>query len=367
MSKLYIGLMSGTSIDGMDGALVDFSNHKPQLLQTASVSFPDKLQDQLHQLCSPGHNEVHQLGLASRELGDIAAVTVNKLLEQHNLEASSVTAIGFHGQTIRHHPELGFTLQIGDASRIAEQTSITTVADFRSRDVAAGGQGAPLAPFFHQALCDSDKQSAVVLNIGGLANISVMPSVQNPQLCGFDTGPGNTLMDAWCRKHLGKPFDSNGQWAQSGQVSEKLLQALMATPYLQLSPPKSTGRELFNLEWLLQHLQNFQNLPPQDVQATLCAFTAESIALAITQYAANRQQVFVCGGGADNSHLMTLLQQQLPNMSINTTAALGIDPQWIEAAAFAWLSMQTMESNTIALPSITGASGKRILGAIYQA
>ena len=367
-SKRYIGLMSGTSIDAMDGVLVDLSASKPNLLATTSISLPDELKERLHKLSTPGgENEVFNLGLASRDIGDAASLAVNDLVKSTKLDRKTIAAVGFHGQTIRHHPEHNFTLQIGDASRITEQTGITTVADFRSRDIAAGGQGAPLAPFFHQALCPDREDDTVILNIGGLANVTALSAVPDSTLKGFDTGPGNTLMDAWCRKHLQQPFDENGLWAGSGQVSSELLQSLLATPYFRQPPPKSTGRELFNPAWLQRQLQQFSSIRPEDVQATLLALTVQSITLAINNYASATQKLYICGGGTRNSFLMNELQQALPSIHIDTTQALGIDPQWIEATAFAWLAMQTMEFKAIHLPSITGAAGNRILGAIYPA
>lgn len=364
--SLYIGLMSGTSADGIDAVLVDFSDLQPQIL--ASHSQPlNEFQAKIHQICSPGEDEISRLGELDRTIGEQFAEAVLALLAKSNFTSSQIAAIGSHGQTIRHLPPTegrpGFTLQIGDPNIIAERTGITTVADLRRRDMAAGGQGAPIVPAFHQAVFEKPGCRRVIVNIGGLANITVLPG--DGQIFGYDTGPGNTLMDAWCFKQLKQTFDANGAWAACGTVNQVLLAALLdTTPYFKMPPPKSTGRELFNLPWLETFLQRV-SLPiaPEDIQATLLELTAQSIANEVCKQLP--EQVYICGGGAFNDRLMTRLKILLAPTPVESTAKLGISPQFIEAAAFAWLARQTLNHLPGNAPYATGAMRPVILGGIY--
>lgn len=366
MSECYIGLMSGTSMDALDAVAVDFSGPQPQLMASLSAPLPPKLQRQLLSLCSPGENELDRAAVADRELGRFSAEVVRQLLLENGLSPQQITAIGSHGQTIRHAPgaSLPYSVQIGDGNTIAQQTGITTVCDFRRRDIAAGGQGAPLVPAFHAAILRSTDIDRVVVNIGGMANISILPAASSVAVSGFDTGPGNVLLDSWCRQHREESFDRDGQWAASGNVDEALLGRLQADPYFQLSPPKSTGREYFNSDWLEQHLG--PGCAAEDVQASLCELTARTIASAIRQYAPLSREVIVCGGGAYNLELMRRLQHQIEGVSLSDSDKFGIAPRWMEAIAFAWLARRTLLQQPGNLPAVTGASEAVILGAIYR-
>ena len=368
MSELYIGLMSGTSMDGIDAALVELSNNQFKLVGTHSHPLPADLKFTLQQLAldQPG-TSIDQLGEADAELGELFADATNHLLKIHHYQASDVIAIGCHGQTIRHRPDLKypFSLQIGDANRIAHRTGITTISDFRRRDIAAGGEGAPLAPAFHKAFFSSTTETRGVLNIGGIANITYLPS-DPAQLCsGFDTGPGNMLMDSWIQKHQQEEFDRDGRWAASGQLDHPLIKQLMNDPYLQQTPPKSTGREHYHLKWLEQQLENFNDLKAENVQASLCEFTCLSIQQALQLYAPDIQQLIVCGGGVHNQHLMRRLQSLNPDIPVNSSEHFGLDPDWVEAVAFAWLARQTLTGQSGNLPEVTGADKAVILGAIH--
>lgn len=357
---LYIGLMSGTSLDGIDGVL-SASN---QALHAAFVAFPDPLRAELLALQSAGNNELHRAAMAANELTVLYAQCVQQLLADAGIRAAQVTAIGAHGQTIRHRPELGYTQQIINPALLAELTGIEVIADFRHRDIAAGGQGAPLVPAFHQAVFGSTTQTRVVANIGGISNISIL----RPDGCasGYDTGPGNMLIDGWIHAQRGQRYDAAGEWAASGTVMPDLLDALLSEPYLALPAPKSTGRDLFNAEWLAQHLSHFAGAAPADVQATLTALTARTLADAIRRDAPGAEAVYVCGGGAMNTQLMHLLQSQLA-CPVSETSALGVSPQHVEALAFAWLAARFVERIPGNLPSVTGARGLRVLGALYPA
>lgn len=374
--ELYIGLMSGTSLDGVDGVLASFTpDGALQVLAYASVPFSPALRQELLSLNSRhGSDELHRAALSGNAVSLAYTQVVSALLADSGTPASKVRAIGAHGQTVRHQPQLhdghGYTLQLQNPALLAELTGITVVADLRSRDVAAGGQGAPLVPAFHQGVFAQQERTALVLNIGGIANLSVVPASQALQtpVIGFDTGPGNALMDWWCLQHTGQAYDNAGAWAASGTVIPALLQRLQTEPYLRQPPPKSTGRDLFHPLWLQEHLNSFTpTLRPQDVQATLTAFTAHSCADAIRPWSANSDRLLVCGGGALNTHLMALLQQQLPHLQVQSTAAVGMPPLQVEAAAFAWLARQCVQGVAGNLPSVTGARGPRILGAIYPA
>ena len=359
-SPLYIGLMSGTSLDGVDGVLTSFNG----LLHAAYVPFPDDLRQELLALQAATDDEIHREALAGNRIATLYAECVQKLLSMPGVTSADVKAIGAHGQTIRHRPERGYTRQINNPSLLAELTGIDVIADFRSRDIAAGGQGAPLVPAFHQAVFGSAGTTRVVANIGGIANISVLRA--DGSVLGYDTGPGNVLLDLWAAMHLHTPYDEDGHWAASGAVHAALLDELRTEPYLALPAPKSTGRDLFNPTWLQQKLAGFASLTPADVQATLCAYTARTLADAITRDAPEAEAVYVCGGGALNGHLMTLLHEAL-SKPVMSTDALGIAPMHVEAIAFAWLAARFCERLPGNLPAVTGARGPRILGALYPA
>lgn len=366
MSNLYIGLMSGTSLDGIDAALVDFSNAKPVLRATYFEAYSKNLRQRLAALTLPGNNEIDRLGRMDRELGEHFGHAVLKLVAQTGLPKSAICAIGSHGQSIRHRPNgrYPFTLQIGDPNTIASLTSITTVADFRRADVAAGGQGAPLVPAFHQAIFTNDKEVRIGLNLGGIANITVLDPQQ--PIFGFDTGPGNRLLDDWIESCLGKRFDENGQFAASGKVNKKLLQHLLDEPYFSLLPPKSTGRELFDIAWLQKKLTQFsEQVKEEDIQATLAELTAVSIARSIEQAAPDTKLVIACGGGVHNAYLIEKIKQNLNPVRLVSSAELGFDPDWIEAMAFAWLAKQRLEQKPGNIPSVTGARKTAILGGVY--
>lgn len=367
-TEYYLGLMSGTSADAVDLALVDFANNKIHLAATYSLALPSDVRQQIHKLASPADNEIDRMGELDTQLGKIFADTINQFLTESGIERQQILAIGSHGQTIRHRPpgmlKYPFTLQIGDPNVIAENTGITTVADFRRRDMAAGGQGAPLVPAFHRAIFYSANIDRVVINIGGMANITWLP--KSGQTLGFDTGPGNVLMDSWILKNLGKSYDSEGAWAASGQVNTNLLQSMLNHRFFAQVPPKSTGREEFNLSWI-ETLAAAGNFAAVDVQATLLALTAESIAQEINQLSALPCEAFVCGGGAYNLALMTELEKRLPQARFASTRILGIAPEWVEAMAFAWLARQTMNRQYGNLSAVTGAQREVILGGIYFA
>ncbi len=369
-SALFVGLMSGTSLDGIDAALVDFSDGV-RLIAAATYPLPTELHAQLLALCQPGDNEIERMGRADRALGLELAGAVNQLLAKAQVDPQSVRAIGSHGQTIRHRPPsqtIGepypFTLQIGDPTTVAHHTGITTVADFRRRDIAAGGEGAPLVPAFHQAVFSGGEARAIV-NIGGIANVTGLHS--DSPVTGFDTGPGNTLLDAWIQRHQQQPFDRDGAWAASGQALPTLLEQLLQDAYFAAPPPKSTGREHFNLSWLDRHLHSHPGATAQDIQATLVELTARSICQGIAALPFTVEQVFVCGGGAYNHHLMRRLQSLLQPTQLASTQSLGIAPAWVEAAAFAWLAQRTLSGKPGNEPAVTGAEKYCTLGAIYPA
>ncbi len=359
--ELYVGLMSGTSLDGIDAVLVDLSHAQPKLLARHYAPFDDALKNDLLALHQPGHNELHRAQLAGNQLARLYATAVSALLDKVNLPNSEIQAIGCHGQTIRHCPENGYTLQIGNAALLAELTGITVVSDFRSRDVAAGGQGAPLVPAFHDwALRHPDKHR-VIVNVGGISNLTDLPS--NGDTTGFDCGPGNLLMDAWCGQHLGKPYDNGGVWAASGQVVPALLERMLEEPFFALPPPRSSGRDLFNMAWLHGKVQGGER--PEDVQATLLELTCQAIAQSILQYCAGAEEIYLCGGGAHNQTLRARLGALLPENTVQTTDAIGMDGDYLEATAFAWLAQQTLQGKSANLPQVTGARHACILGAIY--
>lgn len=368
-----MGVMSGTSVDAIDVVLADWHDPKrPVLLASVSHAWPAALRADILMLAGGQSDSIDKLGQLDRKIAMATATACLNCLAQADLPASAVTAIGFHGQTIRHHPDMTppFTLQIGDANTLAELTGIAVVSDFRRRDVAAGGQGAPLVPAFHEQLFAHADIDTVVLNLGGIANITVLPAqAAAGNTLGFDTGPANMLMDAWCQRHTGKRFDANGDWAAAGQVDDILLQGLLAHPYFTRPAPKSTGRESFGSAWLNAQLAHeHRDISAIDVQATLAELTAVSVSNAIKQHCEGLSGVLlVCGGGANNRHLMTRLQKNLAHWRVDSTASKGMDPQWIEALAFAWLARQMVSGLPGNLPAVTGAIGPRILGSYHPA
>lgn len=364
-SALYIGLMSGTSLDAVDAVLVDFKN-APQIIGSLNYPISPALRGRILELCHPGQDDLNKLGRADHELGQLFASSVEALLQHANVTPDKVRAIGSHGQTVRHHPDMGFTLQLGDANIICEKTGIDTVSDFRRRDLAAGGQGAPLVPAFHEALFRNAQSDRVILNIGGMANISLLPKDLVENTSGHDTGPGNVLMDAWVQKIQQQPCDINGQWAATGNINPGLLVELLSDAYFQQPPPKSTGRERFNLPWLEQHLLRHQ-VSAVDVQTTLTEFTARSIANDILASGLDAGELLLCGGGANNTYLVSRIQSHLPQWRVQPTESIGIEGDWLEAVAFAWLAKNCIDRTPGNLPTVTGAKGRRILGAIYQA
>ncbi len=361
---LYLGLMSGTSLDGLDIALIEQQGNTTRLLASQGLPMPDELRQQLLSLCQSGTDEIARAACAEQAWVTLAADGIRGLLQQMQLHASQIRAIGSHGQTIRHEPQRGFTVQIGNPALLAELTGITVVADFRRRDVAAGGQGAPLVPAFHQALF-GQPHPRVIVNIGGFSNLTLL-APQAP-VRGFDCGPGNALMDAWIQQHRQVAFDRNGAWAASGQPVPALLERLLGDHYFSQRGPKSTGREHFNLDWLQQHLNALPASSPVDVQATLLELTARSIAADITHNLPSAREVLVCGGGAHNGHLMQRLARLLPDMQVAPTDQHGLPADWIEAMAFAWLAHRCLEGLPGNCPDVTAARGPRILGAIHPA
>jgi anhydro-N-acetylmuramic acid kinase len=369
MSGLFIGLMSGTSLDGVDAVLADLTDaHQPRWLGHAFVPFADELRQRLLSLHVPAANELDLSQRVGIELVHQYAQVVHQLLRDLGRQPHEISAIGAHGQTIRHQPVLhgqsGYTLQLNQPALLAELTGITVVADFRSRDIAAGGQGAPLVPAFHQALWGDPTQAVAALNLGGIANLSLMAPGQ--PLLGFDCGPGNMLMDAWHQMHRGLPFDADGAWAASGRCDAGLLARLLSEPFFAAPAPKSTGRDLFHLDWLRGHLMHHPGVQPADVQATLLELTAQTCVQALQRYLPTPAEWVVCGGGAFNGTLMQRLSQLAPCPVISSMEK-GLHPSQVEAAAFAWLAQRTLAGLPGNAPSVTGARGERVLGAIYPA
>ncbi len=364
---LYIGLMSGTSMDGIDAALVNFDpqRDRPELVATHARSWPEDLVQQLHAICTPGENEIDRMGWLDQKVAEEFAAAVADLLTQADIRHDQVCAIGSHGQTIRHRPELGFTLQIGNGARLAALTGIDVICDFRMKDIALGGQGAPLVPAFHQAVFGKENETRFILNIGGISNVSALPGHAD-QVFGFDTGPGNTLLDAWFRRHHHGSYDAGGQWAGGGQIHQPLLTRLLSHPYFAQPYPKSTGRETFTLDWLLQQLAVCPQVSPQDVQRTLLEFTALTISDALRPLA-DTARLYLCGGGAHNPLLCERIAALMPGWQVTSTQALGMHPDWVEAIAFAWLAHCFCEHRPGNLPAVTGATRQGILGAFYPA
>ncbi|SMC23671.1 anhydro-N-acetylmuramic acid kinase [Andreprevotia lacus DSM 23236] len=363
-SRYFIGLMTGTSLDGVDATIVDFSDIKPRMVAAHGHPLSDELRSALMRLQAPSENELHLAQLAANKLAGVYADAVLALLAKAGLQARDIVAIGNHGQTVRHRPELGFSVQLGNHARLAELTGITVVSDFRSRDIAAGGQGAPLVPAFHQALFGGTGKHRVLVNIGGIANLTDLPA--SGKVTGFDTGPGNVLIDMWIQRHQGERFDAGGAWGASGTVIPDLLQWLLAEPYFSQPAPKSTGRDLFDIGWLEAQLTG-RNDAPADIQATLTALTADSIVAAIKSCGDDVDEVYLCGGGAHNPLLMARIAAGLAGVRVGTTEQLGLDPDWVEAYAFAWLAERCLARKPANLPAVTGAHGPRVLGAIWPA
>ena len=355
--------MSGTSLDGIDAALVDLSQDSPRLVSSHYQPYAEPLKEALLALHQVSHNELHQSQLIANRLAHEYADATQVLLKKAGVAAGSVQAIGCHGQTVRHRPEHGYSIQLNNAALLAELTGIHVVGDFRNRDIAAGGQGAPLVPAFHDKVLRHPDIHRVILNIGGIANLTDLPP--NGTTIGFDSGPGNLLMDAWIARHLGESYDKNGAWAASGKIIHTLLQRLLAESYFAAAPPKSTGRDLFNLVWLERYLTG--NEAPADVQATLLALTGGSIAAAVQRFCAGAKEIYLCGGGAHNEALVVYLQRKLPQCKIQKTEVLGIAADWMEAIAFAWLAQQALHLRPGNLPAVTGARHPCVLGAIYPA
>ncbi len=365
MSERYIGLMSGTSVDGIDAVLAEFGDATMTLAASYSYPYPDRLQDDLRQAMRQADAVgAERLGELHVRVGGAFRDAVVAMLDDAGVDAGTVRAIGSHGQTLWHRPSgpYPFTLQIGDAATIAIGTGIDTVADFRSTDVALGGEGAPLVPPFHAWLFGNPDEDRVVLNLGGIANVTVLPAGQ--AVTGFDTGPGNTLLDAWARLHLGASYDDRGAFAEGGRVNDGLVEDVLADPWFARPPPKSTGFEYFNLDWLRSFSAG--GLPPRDVQASLAEITARSIAEAVGRWAPGTRRMVACGGGVANDDLMRRLRRALPNVRLGTTSEMGLDPELVEASAFAWLAMRHVHGLTGNLPSVTGARRSAVLGALYR-
>lgn len=365
-SSLYIGLMSGTSADGIDLALVDFSTDKPQLVATYYQAYNDQIHQQITALYKPDINEIDRAYSLDVELAKLFAQAIAQLLKQENLSASDIIAIGCHGQTIRHRPKLKapFTLQIGCCQTLATLSGIDVVGDFRTKDMVLGGQGAPLVPAFHKILVANNKVDIIIVNIGGIANITYLPADNSRSIIGFDTGPGNALMDDWYQHHHNdEKYDFQGNWAAQGKVNTALLNALMADPFFALEPPKSTGREYFNMDWLLNKTASF-SAPATDMQATLCALTAESIAADIKSLT-DSGHVYICGGGLHNHSLQKLLNQKLNNFKVFDIKHLGVNGDSLEAMAFAWFAYAFDKKIISNIPAVTGASKEAVLGVKY--
>jgi anhydro-N-acetylmuramic acid kinase len=361
----YIGLISGTSVDGIDCVLVDCEQRVPRLVHARGASLDRQLRQDILRLCEGDNIDLPMLGQTHIRIGQQFAAAVNALLEEAEIDASRVRAIGSHGQTVWHQPdgEAPFTLQLGDPNTIAQLTGISTVADFRGRDMAAGGQGAPLAPLLHRQAFHSQNVDRAIINIGGISNITVLP--RQGDCLAFDSGPGNVLMDYWVNKQLGKDFDENGEFASQGMFNLSLLNALLDEEYLRREIPKSTGRELFNGQWLEGKLRDLGPIKPEDVQATLLTFTVTTLVSGLSRYSAP-QEIYICGGGAHNKALMEELGKVASDYSVLTTAELGIDPDWVEAIAFAWMGKEAIAGRPIDTSPFTGAKEPVYLGGIYR-
>ncbi len=367
--ELYIGIMSGTSLDGIDIVIVDLASNNVKLVAQKTYAFTSNTKQCLQKIINDPICSLKDLGTVDIALGEEIANGINQLLADHQISAKDIIAVGSHGQTIYHQPNEPhkFSLQIGNPSTIVERTGITTVADFRQRDMALAGQGAPLVPAFHQAVFQDDISNRVILNIGGISNITVLGSKQSAQkLFGFDTGPGNTLLDTWCQIHTQHTYDESGNWAKQGLINDELLACCKQDSYFSQPIPKSTGREHFNLEWLNQQIENVgKTITPIDIQATLSQLTVDTIASDIKRFSNDLDEVYVCGGGAYNADLIYRLTTALNPVKVISTNALGMAPEWVEATAFAWLAKQAINNKTVNLSDVTGAHKDTLLGAIY--
>jgi anhydro-N-acetylmuramic acid kinase len=363
VAALFVGLMSGTSLDGADAALVDFSSGSPRTLAFATVPFSDSLRDELLALSEPGSDSLELAGKVSVELAELYARAVEAVVAGGGIERSEIVAIGCHGQTVRHRPEQGFTIQLNDPARLAERTGIDVVADFRRRDMAAGGQGAPLAPAFHEAVFRDASRSRSIVNIGGISNVTWLHPGR--KTLGFDCGPGNVLLDGWARRHLGARYDEDGQWASQGRTDARLLERLLEEPFLDSSPPKSTGRELFRIAWLEDRLPGAYD--PADIQSTLTDFTARAIVDAIDRFCPATDEIYLAGGGARNGALASRIAALARGRPVAPTDVLGVPVEHVESMAFAWLAMKCVRREPVDLTAATGSRAPRILGAIYAA
>ncbi|MBA4142775.1 MAG: anhydro-N-acetylmuramic acid kinase [Nitrosospira sp.] len=362
-AEYYIGLMSGTSLDGIDAVLADFTSAPSLVRHTFYVAYDGNLRTRLLDLHHSGHDELHRAAILGNDLAHHYAEAVNGVLRGSGVKSGDVVAVGCHGQTVRHCPQsgAGYTIQLCNPALLVELTGITVVADFRSRDIGAGGQGAPLVPAFHQVLFADPQIHRAIVNIGGISNLTSL--APGGEVTGFDCGPGNMMMDAWCLRHTGNTYDENGAWAESGRVLQALLEKLLALPFFSLPPPKSAGRETFNLGWLESCLSGDEK--PADVQATLLQLTVLGIARSVLVYSPNAAEIFLCGGGARNGALVSRMRAALPGRKVDLTDSLGVDADWLEALAFAWLAKQVIQGIPANLPAATGARGPRLLGAIY--
>jgi anhydro-N-acetylmuramic acid kinase len=360
--ELYVGLMSGTSLDGIDAVLADFSAAAP-VLGTFYSPLADALRLELRSLLEPGHDELNRSALLGNALARAYAQAIHALLASAAVSIEDIAAIGCHGQTVRHRPERGYTTQLVNGALLAELSGARVVCDFRSRDVAAGGQGAPLVPAFHAAMFRHPVRNRVIVNLGGIANLTWLPP--DGAIMGFDCGPANALLDEWAELHLGTRYDGEGRWAASGAMLPDLLARLAADPYFSQPPPKSTGREYFNLEWVRAHLA--EDHLPQDVQATLAELGAAALAEAVGSHCAQADEVYLCGGGVANADLVGRIERMLQGCTVESTARLGVDPDWVEALAFAWLAREALAGRPGNVPGVTGARGPRVLGCIYPA
>ena len=366
--EIYIGLMSGTSLDGIDISIVDFANTEPSVLHCSTVAYDESLRDRIRNLTHSRETTLDNLYTLDTDLGTLYAETVNRVLELASLDRSTVVALGCHGQTIRHRPDIesAYTAQLGDPNRVATLTGITTIADFRRKDVALGGQGAPLACAFHKSRFYSSDEDRAVINIGGIANITYLPADRDQPVIGFDTGPGNTLGDYWIRKNRDLPYDAEGDWASGGQILEPLLQKMISQEsYFTQKLPKTTGTEYFNPGWLRPFIEDAPN--PVDLQTTLVELTALTIADALKGLPSTPGNCYICGGGAHNKYLLDRLAKAIPDSNIQTTQNLGVDPDFVESIAFAWLARERIERRSGNLPDVTHAYRSGILGGIYEA
>lgn len=363
---VFIGLMSGTSLDGVDAVACTFEP-QTRCIGHTYVAFDDTLRQSLIELLTPGFDEIERSGRIAIELVHVYAQAVNQLLDKIQLNASDIVAIGVHGQTIRHCPADGFTVQLNNPALLAELTGIDVIADFRSRDMAAGGEGAPLVPAFHAALFGDENENRAIVNIGGIANITLLPTDKTKPTLGFDCGPGNTLLDIWMQAHQGARFDENGAWARSGAINQALLDDFLSDEYFARPAPKSSGREYFNMDWIRCELFAYPKIDPVDVQRTLVRLTAKTIVDAIVQAQPSTRAIFVCGGGVFNPVLMADIRELSPSITVESTEPLGVDPMQVEAMAFAWLAYRFVNKKAGNLPAVTNAKGPRILGALYPA